>query len=135
MYTTHPRPASFLTTLLILTAGCDFLGTDRPSEAQVIIDGDADATVNVITSQNFFMGFSDEMGTDVSFVEADTVVVNLPFDETYDLRPSAWFAVRLTAPEDQTPEVHMRVLLDGSERFNQSGVLEDQHMQYFVTHN
>ncbi len=129
--------AALAALIVIGSSGCDFmLGTDRPESARVVLDGTVPNGIDVVTSQEFFRGFSEDgSGSELAFLQADTASVTLPFDETYQLGASGWFAVRVLPPEGDTARVHLRVIVDGSERFNETATLAGQYIQYFMTHH
>ncbi len=115
--------------------GCEVLTSSQADRAEIFLEGPNPDTVQVITSQDFIRTVSQQGGgTELAFIESDTAIVQLPFDQAHALR-DGWFAVRVQAIPNDTVEVNLRVLMDGSERFNETSLLSDQHMQFFVTHN
>lgn len=123
-------------------AGCDLLTTgDRAERVRVVVDSsDRAVETHVVTSPRF--GFGTEGGREtVVFVTADTVVADLPFDETYELPPTGMFAVRALVPDDllddedpdQNPTLSLRILVDREEVFDESQrMAAGGYVQYYV---
>lgn len=128
-------------TALIAVAGCDsLLGTDQAAfaaEARVLLDGTSPVPILLVTSTNFRAGIDDETGEVVTdLIAADTVVLTtIDVDETYDIFGADRFLVRVANPdENETATIHLRVLLDGREVYNQHATMRDASLEYTAFH-
>jgi hypothetical protein len=137
---------TMLALLAFVFSGCDMLTTGNGAEvAEIVVDSNhLDVPVEVVTSRNFFFGFN-ETGTEqgIQFVTADTVAVDTPFEQSYNLAPTHMLVVRVQVPReviedvqdgDPFPVLFLRVFLDGSEVFNASQEIFDPlgYIEYYV---
>lgn len=137
----------FLTALVL--SGCDILSLgarNRPEELRVIVTAEGlEGPTPMVTSREFFFVQSPE-GEDleVQFLSADTVMVELPLDQTFDLAPTFNFLVRMLPPSDlpeettpeEAPVYSLRAIVDGRESFNASrSMFPGSHLEFFVRHS
>ena len=106
----------------ILFAGCDFFGKDRPEEAKLTIEGDS--PVGLIVSGAFISGRQEIVDPStgfvigdslvVSFFTADTAIVNLPFEQTYDISINEQFYARILRLQPEDGEFTSMLFIDGN---------------------
>jgi len=130
--------ASFI--LLFAAGGCDaLLSTDEDlaENAQVIITGTSVVPLRVIMS-NQFLPVQDPGSAEVTvaLLDADTVFLSPPIDQTYPMGPNLRFFVRVTNPDSSsTADLNLRVLLDGKEEvYNVNVTLKDASIEYVFTY-
>lgn len=115
------RAAALLAAVLVaLSSGCT---GEMPTVeiARVVADGEAGTTVLMITSLDFLAAPTDQGGTEIAVLRADSVEVTLPLDRTFDLTLTQRFLVVLKAPDEEaTPAAAMRVLVDGELKYDDS---------------
>jgi hypothetical protein len=135
--------AASLGLVFLPAAACDsFLGTDQAAfaaEARVLLDGTSPVPVLLITSTNFLAQRDFETGQIVTqLLAADTVVLttsDFDVDETYDIFGADRFLVRVANPDDdETASIHLRVMLDDREVFNQRATMRDASLEYTAFH-
>ncbi|GEM_PF-606951 len=110
---------------LLLLGACDlFRGQDAPEEARLRIEGSTDSTLVLVTSANFLLqrtAVLDEFGTPlrdtlvVYLLTADTLQIQLPYEQRYDIRLRERFFARLLPG---AAGVRMRVWIDGRLRYD-----------------
>ena len=109
-----------------LTSACD-LGTsidDMPTSARVRVDGSAPEELRLISSIDFIEQLNLETGArSVLLLESDTMVIDLPFDETIDVRQTGSVYVELLYTPSSLASVNLRVELDNGERFEQAATM------------
>ncbi len=111
----------------LLLAACDlFRGQDAPERARLRIEGTTDSTLTLVTSTNFLLqrtAVLDESGMPrrdtllVYFLEADTLQIQPPYSQEYDIRLRERFFVRLIPG---AVGVRMRVWIDERLRYDTS---------------
>lgn len=125
----------FLLALIALStvAACS-LGTEesnRPDRARVVITVDAPNPLTLITSTDFFESIDDVSGQILtSFNQADTVLIDSAFDETFQLGAQSSFVARLIETENTTATIEMRVFLDGVLEWERTGTMRDALLEY-----
>lgn len=133
-----PDGGGFSRLILSLTAvaaltGCSFFESSQPELIQVLVEGDPGAEARLVVSREFFLSAPEDgnEGVGVTFASADTLAITLPFDRTFDLAPSFQFVARAQGPgTGDTITVRMRVLVDGDQRYNQTGPVEENFLQF-----
>jgi hypothetical protein len=122
--------------LVLLLAGlstaCSLFQSADPEEIRVLVEGTAGASVRVVVSREFFLsGAEGGEGVAVTFAASDTIAATLPFDRSFPLAPTFRFVARAYGPETgETVTVRMRVLVDGQQRYNQTGPVEENFLQF-----
>ena len=117
--------------LVGVAAGCGWFDDPSPDEARVVVQGDGGVPVRIIVSEQFVAGRTQAGTTQVEVLVSDTFDVVPPFDRTFDIRDEGRFFTQVSPLEGQT-DVRVRVLLDGRERYNDSGALTDAAPFRFV---
>jgi hypothetical protein len=123
---------------LVGVSGCGLLDNPTPSEATLSLRGEAGAPVRIVAS-TLFVAARTAPGQPVSaqLIEADTLVRELPFDSTWNIRDgNRFFALvdTLSGEEAPTP-FRMIVALDGEERYDQGGALEERVFKFLFIFN
>ena len=106
-------------------AGCDLLGKSGPEEAQLEIQGETGQELRLITSTFFLTDRIQDIRDDGSVLDslsilllsADTSVIALPFDSTYNIRSDQRFYVRLNRFNPQDDNMMVRIWVDGDLKF------------------
>ena len=110
------------------TTACN-LGTsidEMPSSARVRVVGSAPEELTLISSIDFIEQLNLETGArSVLLLEADTAVIDLPFDATLDVRETGSVYVELLYAPASTASVTLLVELDNGERFEQAATMSD----------
>ena len=119
--------------LAVLSTACSLFESADPEEIRVLVEGTAGASVRVVVSREFILSASEggSEGVGVTFAAADTIAATLPFDRSFNLAPTFRFVARAYGPETgETVTVRMRVLVDGEQRYNQTGPVEENFLQF-----
>jgi hypothetical protein len=132
------RAAAAFCTLIVCVAaaGCNGLldtSQDQADEAQLIVTGTSPVPLTVILSNQFQTVQDPTTGQiTTSFIQADTLTLLLPIDQTYSLGASGRVYLRLWQPDStQTADILMRVLLDKKrEVYNQRATLKNAFLEY-----
>lgn len=134
-----------LLSLLVLGAvvlsACNIMeARNRPEQMRVIAQPeDLDGPVRMITSRSF-VRLRTTAGEDLGleFLDADTVMVELPMDSTFSMAPTYMLAVRFLAPEeefDPVPRITMDVRVDGRNSWSGSqAMFPGSYIEYFLRH-
>jgi len=119
--------------LAVWSTACSLFQSADPEEIRVLVEGPAGASVRVVISQQFILSGAAD-GSDavaVTFAASDTIAATLPFDRSFNLAPTYRFVARAYGPESgETVTVRMRVLVDGEQRYNQTGPVEQNFLQF-----
>lgn len=108
-----------------MLSGCSLFGEDPPEEARLLVEGQAGGAARLIVSNNFLSqrqpitdadGFFVRDTVVVLLIEADTLAVTLPYDQTYDIRRHRQFYARVARTSAATEEMLARLLIDGEAR-------------------
>lgn len=113
--------------------GCSLFESSEPEEIQVLVEGTAGQEARLVVSQEFVVSALDDgsEGIGVTFGSADTLAITLPFQRSFNLAPSFQFVARAYGPASgDTVTVRMRVLVDGDQRYNQTGPVEENFLQF-----
>ena len=96
----------------------------RPQNARVTVTGTSPTPLQLVTSTDFFEELIGE-GTEIRaiLVDADTTVVNPPFDQTFPLSSLGSVLVRLIQPDSTPSDVTMQVWLDGVLEYEQAATM------------
>lgn len=109
------RVALFLVAVLALS-GCGILREDNPESLTLNLVSDQPQNVTLVTSTDFLiLNPGLEQQSQIELVEADTIQVTSPYDQTFDISRSLRFYVEMTSPEVLNFPVALRVRVDGSE--------------------
>ncbi len=108
-----------LAALAALLTGCS-LGTDTSSEeARVVLTGNTPVDIQMITSTHFTVSVDGETGnTQTTLVDADTVDIRPPFDQTWEISEYGLFLVRVVNADTTWAEFDMRITIDGDTKFD-----------------
>lgn len=119
--------ASVVVSMLLLFAGsaCNWLDDPSPDEARLMIDGPAGTRVHLITSTKLLAAVGTDGVTKVEVFEADTTSALLPFESTYSIRDDQAFLALASHLDANLETMRMRVFLDGTEEFDETGPLEE----------
>lgn len=123
----------------LMTGSCDFpFGSNTAAfadNARVIVEGTSAAPLLLITSTEF-VTTQDPLSDDVltNLIVSDTAMLSaLPGDRSFVIRGADRFLARVANSDTATTAtIHMRVLLDGKEVFNQRATMRDASLEYTV---
>ena len=114
---------------VVLLAGCSLRTgpTDKPTTAEVRVEGTTPNELLLITSTDFFEQLNTATMERIPvLITSDTVSITLPYAATIDMGPLSSVYVELYQPEVETASVRMRVDLDNGEGYDQSATLSDK---------
>lgn len=116
----------------LLLGGCIFFEDEgRPDRARLDLEGGGSSSMELIVSTDFLV-----VQGSVSFQEADTTVVSLPFSETYPLSGPARIYVRAANLQDQRESFGMKVWIDDESWYNESRPLDPgEAFEFFYRYN
>lgn len=113
-------------------------GDERADAANVFVTGTSTEPLMLILSNDFDTQPGDGGAVGVTLLSADTFTVNLPapVERSYSFDESDRFLARLVNPDTaSTADVHMRVLLDSDEVYNQQATLLDAELEFVFVYN
>ncbi|HUF70335.1 MAG TPA: hypothetical protein VMM79_16930 [Longimicrobiales bacterium] len=109
---------------VLVGGGCGLLlDNPAPEEARVVIDGDAETEVRIITSTVFVSAVNEEGVTRVQLFEADTIVTTLPYRRTFDIQEDHRFFAEAARLDVDVQNLTMQVYLDDRKQFDEGGIL------------
>ncbi|MBO6577151.1 MAG: hypothetical protein JJ896_14710 [Rhodothermales bacterium] len=128
--------------LLCTVSGCNLLGSDGPAEVRILIDGADGQQLRLVTTTNFLAQrqpvFSDEGiylqdTTLVRVLDADTIVVNTPYDELYDIAIAQRFLARVLIGSPRSG-LRVRAWVDGENRLDRAASADSvvQFLYYYL---
>lgn len=104
-----------------LFQGCgDITDSGRPGKARFLLDGPESATMDLMTSQDFFI----RQDGGIEFQSTDTMSVTVPFDETVPLGAPARFYISAANSGEQAQVFTMKVWIGGKSWYNETKILE-----------
>ena len=125
---------------LLFASACDLLwDTDvNPEQVRVRVESDTGGDIQLVLGDRFFLGGTDEGdgASTVTLISADTLLVSLPYDESFPLAPTFQFYVQplpdtLGAPRN----IRVQVLIDGDSRYDKSGTLGVEDFEFVYNFN
>jgi len=121
------RKASFPILLAVAgLTGCN-IGTsadDIPTTARVEVVGNAPDELQLIVSRTFFEQLNLTTGERTAMLQqSDTLVLALPYEETWDLNSTGSIYVELLYEESTTASLTLSVNLDNGESFEQAATM------------
>ncbi len=135
----YSTAALVLAGMLALPAlgGCDLItGDPTPDEARLVLEGDADAQVELLVSKVFLTARNEVGDLRLQIIGADTLAVSPPFDETFDIREEQQFFARATAADTTVAtNVRMQVFVDGDPEYDESRDLREEFLQFLFLFN
>jgi len=140
MTMTRYRLALFLLTgvlLIPVLGGCDWItGDPTPEEARVVLEGDADAQVDILLSKNFLTAQQENGEILVEVLASQIETVSPPFSRTFNIREEQQFFAR-AMPADSTvvTNVRMQVFVDGESRYDQTRDVSEEYLQFIFLFN
>lgn len=130
------RPLKLLAVLAL--GGCSLIttGDEPPTTARVRVEGTAPQPMVMIRSTNFFEQLNLDTGERRAILStADTVEIDLPFDETFATGVDGSVYVEVLYRDLDPASIRMRVdLRPGDESFEQSATMSDNArlIYYFI---
>lgn len=121
-----------------LSAGACSIGTDIddiPTSARVRVEGTAPDEMRLILSTDFLEQINLDTGErSVSLLAADTLVLSLPYDETWPIGTFGSVYVEVYYAPTSTAAITLRVNLDNGESFERVATLSSGSslVYYFV---
>jgi hypothetical protein len=127
-----------LLSALVLGAGCDLLGKSGPEEVRLEIDGRAGEQIRLITSGTFLTDRIQDIRDDGSALDslailllaADTITVDLPYLETYDISKNQRFYVRMNRLAPTLDSLVARMWIDGELKFERKPASDRDSLQF-----
>lgn len=119
----------------LLGMGCGLVEDPAPSTARVVVAGETARDMQLVVStvflaQNRTVDF--EQVLDVEVIDADTVTIALPFEQTYDITRSQRFLAQVFSASDTTrlEAVQLDGYIDGDRRFTRTATTADSLIQF-----
>jgi len=122
------RRGAALLALALVAGACDLTQgpDDKPTRAEIQVEGTAPNPLKLITSINFAETFDTRtLQYGAVLVESDTLEISLPYSGTVNLDALGSVYVEVLQPEEATATVRLRVNLDNGESSDQSGTLSN----------
>ena len=114
-----------LIVLLGFAAGCDWVTKDAPKQARIRIEGAPDAEFELVTSTKFLTssvdGTGDGSGGTVVVLQGDTTTIDVPYEETFDIRVDQRFFAQVRRSNPGSDELTMQGWVDGETKFERDG--------------
>lgn len=148
----HRTPGLILA-LAVTISACDILSLNarnRPESLRVQVTAEGlepfalPSMAPLVTSLNFIFTFNEEGEGEIVLITADTVMVDLPLDRTFELAPTYNLLVRMlphpdlpaeTEPEE-APTYLMHAWVDGKESFTASRpMFPGSYIETYVRHS
>jgi hypothetical protein len=116
-----------------LTGACGLLlDNPSPERARLVIVGDSDKSVRLITSTNFLAAVNEQGQTRVEMFVSDTVITTLPYERVFDIEDDQRFLVEAAWIDTDLEAVSVQVFLDDAIRFDEAGLLIEGQPYRFV---
>lgn len=117
-------------------SACNWFENPAPTEARLVVDGDAGNTVRVIVSTRFVASVTAEGQTRVVIIESDTVLTTLPYERIYRIEQDRGFFAETARLDADLQNVRMQVFVDHRKQFDEAGALRtDQPYRFVYTFN
>ncbi|MGM0705573.1 MAG: hypothetical protein ACQETP_06620 [Bacteroidota bacterium] len=137
-YVSSKVAGGVLAFLLIASAcaGCGLVSDPAPDTARVVVEGEAEAPVSLVVSTAFVAGNrSDGLGQqrlDVEVVDADTIAISTPFDQSYNIEREQRFLAQIIPRTDSTSveSVQLDGFIDERRRFSSIATEADSLLQF-----
>ena len=115
-----------LVAFLLFMGGCDVLSPDRPEEARLDLQGMSGSEVLLITSTNFLSqrvqvvegGVPIDDSLNVILFVSDTSVVQLPFEQSYDISEFERFYAEIQRLDPSNDLLYSRAWIDNDLRMD-----------------
>lgn len=115
--------------------GCVWWKDPSPDMVRVTMEGQAESLL-VVTSTDFIATSNESGNTSVQLFEADTTVVSLPFDRSWDISEEQRFFILGTPVDSSTVRVQVRIYLDGDKDFDRDvNAFVDDPVRYIYLFN
>ena len=116
--------------LAVACLGAALLGAciddELPTSARVLVESDPAAPLELVVSSNFLLRRNETTDQREAVpLEADTIAVSGDFDRVFDIARHARIYVVLRNDAATPESVRLRVLVDGSEAYDESDVIAD----------
>lgn len=121
--------------MMLAFAGCGIVSSGDPETALVELAGSEGSTVTLIVSNDFTTRPSDDPEDGRSIIvlltSSDTLTVQSPYSQRFDLGARRRFFVNALNPVDGSVNVTMRVSIDDDERFQSTrDITPDDGMEF-----
>ncbi len=119
----------------LMVWGCVWWEDPSPETVRVTMEGEAE-TFLVVTSTEF-IATNDESGDmSVQLFEADTTVVSLPFDRSWNISAEQRFFLMGTPVDSSAVRVQVRIYLDGDKDFDRNvDAMTEDPVRYIYVFN
>ena len=106
-------------------SGCDSLGSNAPTEAELRLDGADGTRAEIVVSTNFLSQQQPVFDDDgiligdtliVELLDVQTLTVTLPFERSYDISDHHQFYAQIRRLNPEADELHARLFIDGAVR-------------------
>lgn len=115
--------------------GCGWFADPSPEVVRVTLEGEG-GSFRLVTSTEFFATNNETGRMTAQLFEADTTVISLPFDRSWNIGEEQRFFL-LAAPVDSSAvRVQVRVFLDGDKDFDRAvDAVTDDPVRYIYLFN
>lgn len=140
MHSTNGRFSFALRAIAVLAAtlfsACAILDEGgTPRNARVIIEGGGGELFQLVTSNDFTIVTSDDGETrDIYLNSSEEQSVSAPFDQRYSLGPDVRFFINASSEAALPQPIHVRVLIEGEERFESTSDLGASPMEFVYSY-
>jgi hypothetical protein len=147
------RTPGFILALVLLVSACDifsFGARNRPESLRVVVTAEGlepfalPSEAPLVTSRSFVFVVDQEGQGEIVLLSADTIMVDLPLDRTFEMAPNYNLLVRMLPhpdlPQETTPEeaptYSMQAFVDGRESFSASRpMFPGSWIEFYVRHS
>ena len=107
--------------VLLLVGGCDWVTKESPQQARLRIEGSPDAEFQLVTSTKFLSNSADGSGSTVVVLQGDTTTIEVPYEETFDIRVDQRFFAQVRRSNPGSDGLEMQGWVDGDSKFERDG--------------
>ena len=118
---------------VLLIAGC--LEDPTPERARVLITGETGKIVRVIVASDFVATTNEAGQARVVISTSDTTIATLPFDKTFTIEETQQIFAEASRVDADVNNLRMQVMIDGSVRFDDGGVLSQRPFRFLYMFN
>ena len=127
--------AAVLAAVALTAWGCAWFADPSPEVVRVTLEGEGETFI-LVTSTEFFATNNETGRMTAQLFEADTTVISLPFDRSWNISEEQRFFLLAVPVDTSAVRVQVRVFLDGDKDFDRSvDAVTDDPVRYIYLFN